>query len=421
MISLKRTSAIMEKDFIWATQNLKLLGIMLMPILFVLIFSQLNSDATFVYVVTFTSSFIGLFKTSYLILEEKTKGTLLALLTTPLKSSELLIGKFFFSLALCLLCSLFAIYINNRPDLLTNPIILANFILYSGTTAFLGCLIGIFFKNEQEMSIIAPFVLVLFIIEDTIGSSLKYYLPNYHFAQTLSSSGVSPHNLLIHTGFNSIYFIGALILAAWYTRFYFSNNREKRTSPAFYCLFSSFIALYILSGLLSPKFLSSEDKINLADGTTLHMIRSDGWSGDYKLNQKNEKIETLTNIKSLKVFNLKPIKKDKESTSEYAIVLRNAKEKESNLALREKSVREDKKRFIVGMEPITINNLPFRKWTYYKNDKMVILVEAFCKNQILQIFADIKKPTVESIKKSAQKLDNIMSNFTPNCSHMEET
>ena len=150
MISFSRVFTIVKKDLAWARSNPKLLGIMILPVFVVVFFSRFDAAATFGFSLVFVNAFVGIFSTSYLVIEEKNKGTLLSLLTSPLTGPELLLGKFLFNLLLCGSFSLLVILVNQRFDLLTQPLALLVILLFAGTTCFVGFLTGVFFKNEQE-------------------------------------------------------------------------------------------------------------------------------------------------------------------------------------------------------------------------------------------------------------------------------
>ncbi|MEM7646713.1 MAG: hypothetical protein AAF203_07385, partial [Pseudomonadota bacterium] len=62
-MSWGRVQAIFQKDVAWAFSNSKLLGVMFIPVLLVLFFSQLGEGETLGFSIGFTSAYVGLFAT----------------------------------------------------------------------------------------------------------------------------------------------------------------------------------------------------------------------------------------------------------------------------------------------------------------------------------------------------------------------
>jgi hypothetical protein len=112
----------------------------------------------------FINSFLGIFSTSYLIIEEKNNGTLLALLTSPLTASELLMGKFLFNVILCGLFSFMVIlsqWTARGFDLSTS---FGQHLSFCWDHLFCRLSSGSFFKNEQEMSFLLPYSCCFFVL-----------------------------------------------------------------------------------------------------------------------------------------------------------------------------------------------------------------------------------------------------------------
>ena len=423
MISVNRIASVFQKDIAWAKGNMKILTVMLLPIFFISLFSIIDAEATFAFSIPFTSTFIGIFLTSYLIIEEKRSGTLLALLTSPLRSYELLVSKLCFAMTLCLIFSTFAIFMNKRIDLLASPMIPLNIILFSGTCCFLGCLMGLFHKNEQEMSVLSTIALLVFSgshFRNATGEDrLAAYFPDHHLTQLLSVSEIPLETLLVHTGFNSLYFLGAIALGSWYTNFYFSNNREKRASSTFFALLAGFIGLYVLSGSLAPGLIKSHgSKLNVS-GQAQHKFQTDFWSGAFSYNPDKQSIQVLLDAKIKKIYEIKF--KDKDNHGKYIISTREADADESSVELREKKIKEDESRILVGMKQINVKDTPFKQWTYYRGEELIVLAEAFCERQLLQISLDIKDPKMKGMKKSFKQFKDILNNLEPQCTQMADS
>ena len=278
-MDLHRIWLLIKKDMAWIKGDFKLLGnVSVLPIFIILIFSTIsrvpqlkeeNNLSTIIDVNIFGILIlifnIALITTSQLILQEKAKGTLHCLLITPLKYQEFILGKLFFTFSLSLLFATLLALTSGMKDIVLNPIVLLNLALFIGTMCFIGCIVGVFSDTVLENSSIVFFVLVFYIISVFILKSIAkpvfkvlYFIhPSSHFFEVFSDS----KNLLIHTGFNLLFFIGFFAFCVFYIRFYFSNNREKRISlPLLLSLCAGVIVMLILSILL---FLTGQYKLAL--------------------------------------------------------------------------------------------------------------------------------------------------------------
>jgi|GEM_PF-3256819 len=405
-MNLNRVGAIISKDFYWAKSNSKLLGITLMPALMNIFFAKVAGASTFAVGLSFSISFLGVFLTSFLLIEEKRRGTLKALLTTPLTNSELLFGKFIFTFSLCLLIACFGLAINKRFDLFLNPFVMLNIAIFSATTCFVGFIQGLFFKNEQEMSIAAPIVMVLFVIgsaiDDATDADVAAFFPDYHFTHALNSSELSNFELLYHTTYSFIIAAVTFIFAVAFARFYFSNNEEKRFSTKLTLYLASFLGVFIISGLISPSLIQEKKKTKEAGFATVK-FKSNAWRGEISYDSPAVILKKVLNSKDMKKF--KFIKDDLE-VSVQVRVTRFHEEFEKN---REKKIRSKKFTTILAKEDLIIKSLKFRKWVYLQDkNKLSVLVESFCNKQLFQVFFDVEKSNLEKVSKSVKLLDQIL-------------
>ena len=280
-MDLQRIWVVIKKDMAWIKGDFKLLGtVSIVPVFMILMFSTVsrvnitegvNLNASLGIDISVMGMLLlicttGCITTSQLILQEKAKGTLLALLTTPLKYQEFILGKLFFTFTLSLLFAVILGLTSGMKDLILNPIIILNMALFIGTVCFIGCVAGIFSETELENNTVVFIALIFFtsafMLKSIFSPALQvlYFIhPTSHFFEIFSTT--SFQNLFIHTGFNLLFFVGFFFFSAVYIRFYFSNNREKRFSfPLFFSLCAGFIGLFILSALL---FLTGQYEISL--------------------------------------------------------------------------------------------------------------------------------------------------------------
>ena len=270
-MDLHRVWVVIKKDMAWIKGDLKLLGtVSIVPVFMILMFSavsrtnitegihlnaSLGIDISVMGMLLLICT-TGCITTSQLILREKEKGTLLALLTTPLKYQEFILGKLFFTFTLSLLFAVILALTSGMKDFILNPVVMLNMALFTGTVCFIGCVAGIFSETELENNTVVFVALIFFtsaFVLKSVGSpvfQIFYFIhPVSHFFEIFSENNFQ--NLFIHTGFNLLFFIGLFFFSAVYIRFYFSNNIERRFSfPLFLSLCAGFIGLFVLSVLL---------------------------------------------------------------------------------------------------------------------------------------------------------------------------
>lgn len=266
MINFNRIKAVFLKDIAWAKGNSKLLVIMLMPIFFIFFFSKIDKSIGMSFAMTFTAAFIGILSTSQLIIEEKRNNTLSGLLISPLTNSEFIIGKYLFSMSLVFIFNILTLSINDKIHYIFNPFLLISILTYGGFTILTGCFLGLFLENEKEISVIAPFIMIFFIMGNiaskiALNSDAFALFPEYHIVEQLHlHSGLSFKENLFHTGCNIVYFILSFFLTLQYTKFYFSSKRTTRFSIKTLIPISLIILSLFLSFYTNKRFFSTNNK-----------------------------------------------------------------------------------------------------------------------------------------------------------------
>ena len=392
-MSWSRIQAVLVKDFHWALNNLKLLGVMILPVVFTLIFSRLPDGALLGFSIVFIGSFIGVFTTSYLIIEEKNRGTILALLTTPLNGWELMLSKFLFSLILTLLLILFAIVMNSEYGMLANPILLLNICLFSGLTCFMGCVLGLFCKNEQELGIISPIILFLFIMGDLIEKISKHgsyiaYFPEFHMVQFIKNPSMEFMDSLYHSGFSLGLFFVWFLMAGFYTNFYFANHNEKRFSWVLPFGFSCFIGLLVFSGTLGLK----EDKVKDGEYTGKSVVKFAGerWSGKAIYDAQNFTMKNILKTRKKQVYVLRS---KKFPSVEYLLITAVLTEKEKKV-----SKKEQAKRTVLVNRKIPWRNRSFKEYIMVRNNKLAVRYSDDCEADRLSIVFESSMKETKNIK-----------------------
>lgn len=231
-MSWPRIFAIFSKDTQWALKNLKLLALMLAPVLITFVMGKTAGKVMLTYSVVFSVSFIGLFLTSYITTEEKRIGAFKNILVSPLTPTEMVLGKFLFPLSICLFFGVLNFAINQQLSLLLKPDVLLAMILLCGTICFIGTLFGLFFKNEQELGIVAPILFFGFItgniMKKTGNHKLHAYFPDYHFTSIVDNHVyLSTSQKLGHLAFQLAMFLLFLLISRQYIRYYFSSDSDS--------------------------------------------------------------------------------------------------------------------------------------------------------------------------------------------------
>lgn len=395
--AFKRIQGLFVKDFKWAQKNLKLLGFMIFPVIFVVLFA--GSDRTFPFAIVFINVFVGMFSTAYLIMEEKSKGTLVSLLTTPLKSYELLIAKFLFNLAICSVFTVAAIFMNGRFDIFLNPFVFLNIMLFAGMACFLGFVVGVFFKNEQELSVGAPLLMLFFCMGDALEklsskTGLYAFFADYHIHQMLKGQEMGFGKMAYHSGFNALYFGITLAIAAQYTSFYFSNHREGRWSKRLGTGLGALFVALMVSGMISHKFhKESIDK----SGFVKQEFLTKNWKGSFQYKPLDQVLTVLLETPDQALY----IVKNKEVKEiEWSLSIRKTAPDEKGAGNRKLKIASDPERILLGSDTKLINERKFFQWTYVREKKVVVLLERYCGPQILQFGFEMDLKKIDSLKRN---------------------
>ena len=217
--------------------------------------------------------------TAMQLFQEKTKGTLRALLTTPLKPGELILGKtslmfsIVFSVSVCLV--VVSAFLSDSLSNL-NFYTFINMAFFSALFCCAGAIIGIHSETQMDLkhnsgTILLLVVFLPLIITNKQMASLfpivdffRWSNPLAHFIEVFESS-ISTAQMSIHTGFNFLFFCLILAFTVFYTRFYFAQDREKRFSLKLAGALGGIALLCVLSGLaLFPLMKNMSYKENTA-------------------------------------------------------------------------------------------------------------------------------------------------------------
>ncbi|CAM9901901.1 unnamed protein product [Chrysoparadoxa australica] len=285
MIKVHRIYYVFRKDIIWAINNPKMLSIMLMPIFFIILFSKIGKTSTIAFSINFTSAFIGILSTSQMILEEKKNGTLQSILISPLKNAEYLIGKYLFSLLLILIFDFASFLLNQVPHLILNPYLIFSLIAYSGFATLIGCFLGLFFQDEKESGVIAPFFLLIFMIGDLfskipITAPYASLFPSYHLSLLITQNdALNFKDSIFHLSFNCLYLFLSFVLTVSYSKYYFSPKYDGRytnklTIPLVTLVISQFISFHL------DNFLLNDMNKKLNNNLSKIPVDFKGWVGD---------------------------------------------------------------------------------------------------------------------------------------------
>ncbi len=283
---LYRIIALIKKDLMWCFGNRRILTTLLIgPVFSGLVLcipvmtrflpeltdqsAGVTSEFSF-FAVVFVAYMSGMSFTFSLIIQEKTKGTLLALLSTPLKPLEFAIGKLFLAFITSLLFAVIFIsvdiFLNPQTMFSLNLLAFFNLILFTATICLLGCLLGIFTETELESGkvLIIPSMLIVgsaaLLTNQQLETlypamqNINFFNPLFHIFEVLKYPGW--RQSLFHTGFNLLFFMVFLFFTGFYVKFYFSNNREKRFSHKLFTGLICLIGIYTVSGLLSSKVIN---------------------------------------------------------------------------------------------------------------------------------------------------------------------
>ncbi|KFM99499.1 ABC transporter permease [Bacillus clarus] len=192
--SMRRVSAIVRKEMQDAGKNSQVLMMAALPVVFALIYGQMNGPKEGIASLTILTAliFIGGFVQAMVIAEEKEKHTLRVLMLSPASSLDVLLGKGFITAVLTIVASFANLFILNVFK--GNMVVFVLLIVIS-TLIFimLGTIIGLFSETVAQTSLIGmPILMVLFmgpmmlpyIKNETIKTIIEF-LPTYHIGEAI--------------------------------------------------------------------------------------------------------------------------------------------------------------------------------------------------------------------------------------------
>lgn len=259
-MSPNRILAVFYKDFMWAMYNQKLLALILIPPLISVFFQFSAKGGLLGFSLTFSFAMIGCFLTSYLVTEEKRIESLKNILITPLTPSELSMGKLLLPLVISLALALLTFSLAGKPFLLLRPSILAGIMLMAGTVCLMGLLLGLFVKNEQELGIIGPLFIFLFmggsVMTKTSGLKFAGFFPEFHLVHLIDNYTVlSNTQTYMHLFYLLVEFAAVLLFISTYLRFFFSSDADsKRIDGRSLAAAIPFLIFLAASGFTADQF-----------------------------------------------------------------------------------------------------------------------------------------------------------------------
>lgn len=189
--SMRRFQAIVNKEWKDAMKNPQMLLMAGMPILFSYLFTKIGDSGPELIVSPILMAFVmtGAFIQGMMVAEEKEKNTLRALMLSPAKTSEILMGKSFLTFIISILVIVLLIAVTDVK--LTN-IPLISFLIILQLIMFItfGTIIGLLSRTVQESSIVGLPILLVFLMGPIFGPLLKNeliskfvnFLPTNHFS-----------------------------------------------------------------------------------------------------------------------------------------------------------------------------------------------------------------------------------------------
>jgi len=162
-VSIKRMSAIFQKDFKDFSRNLAVSVVIFLPLFMAAIYSRMGVDSLASHYMIFNMTFAltATYVQCCLIAEEKEKNTLRGLMLSPASTADILSGKRLLSLVLTKLISFFSALLAEYQPANVGIIALA-FVLSSFFYIAVGTLLGLWAKSVMESSVIVLPVLGIF-------------------------------------------------------------------------------------------------------------------------------------------------------------------------------------------------------------------------------------------------------------------
>ncbi len=240
--------------------NQKLLALILLPPGMSVFFQLMAKGAFIGFSLSLMYAMIGCFLTSYLIIEEKRIESLKNILITPLKPSELALGKTSFPILICFIFSFLAFALAGKLSMLFEPALLIAVLLMSVVVCLLGLYLGLFVKNEQELGIAGPVFILMFMLgtinAKTSGLNSAGFFPEFHLVHLVDNYTVlSMQQIYLHLAFLVAEVATVLFALTVYLRFFFSSDADSMRINLQSVLALVPLILYIVaSGTTSKQF-----------------------------------------------------------------------------------------------------------------------------------------------------------------------
>ena len=288
-MAFSRILALIKKDMAWCFGNRRILGSLLIGPIFAGFFLWIAIKANVLpglqgqggipdtaffsfFAIAFMAYMTGVQFTFSLIIQEKTKGTFLPLLCTPLRPLEFIFGKLFLSFACVVFFALVFVvvdvFVNANTMFALHPYLFLNVVLFSGLMCLLGCIIGLITQTEIEAGKVMLIPTLVIMMSASLlggGGQLQEFYPVLDKIQSFNPLlhlfySLQDHEwriLLFNTFFNFLFFTGFLIFTVCYIRFYFAHSRTKTFSIKLLAGLFCIIGLYVVSGFVSEKGIKS--------------------------------------------------------------------------------------------------------------------------------------------------------------------
>lgn len=188
-LSIKRSIAILQKDYKDISKNLYVSTTFFMPLLFAAIYGRMGADSIEAHytVINLSLCLVAAFVQCSLIAEEKEKNTLRGLMLSPASTLDILVGKSLLSFIGTVIVIVIGAFLSEyKPEnlFIISIAIILSIIFYIG----LGTVLGLVTKSVMEASVlIMPFMLFFSFGTFLTNFADKYpvlkvteYLPNVH-------------------------------------------------------------------------------------------------------------------------------------------------------------------------------------------------------------------------------------------------
>lgn len=215
-LSIKRSIAILQKDYKDVSKNLYVSTTFFMPILFAVFYGRMGVDSIDAHylIINMTFCLVAAYIQSSLIAEEKEKNTLRGLMLSPASTLDILVGKSLLSFISTIIVIVIAAFLSEyRPEnlFIVSIAIILSTIFYIG----LGTVLGLVTKSVMEASVvIMPFFFLFSFGTFLMNLADKYpvlkvaeYLPNIQIVDLANE-------VQLGAGFSDVW-VNLLIIFAW--------------------------------------------------------------------------------------------------------------------------------------------------------------------------------------------------------------